>query len=408
MELRTGLMQDKSVTTIPARVFDPMHRARWIVAACATSVTAGIALLAVSPIVGFALMMLGVATALSWDLRFRRRARDRMLVCKPGSIHTPGSGLIRARDLEGATTARVGERVALVLAHRRRRRQPLILELADEASLDTICKSLGIGHHGFGYIDFVTEPARTESWSRVLGAIGVVSVLSMLAEPLIGFGALFLSLTAIVILAFVRLALPPPFARITSTGVFLPSGMFVPFRSIEHVELLADVMIFRVRTERGAPELRVPVRAVVRARHGMTRRELEHMAEQLRAASDRAHGQFKLKSVPEGLAVRLARGAAENDADWHARLDTLTLGAGYRALSAEPAELWALLEDPEAPTDVRAAAARVLRRIDKDTLRVRVKDVLATERDEATRARIADSIEEDDEPAPDSQSAAHS
>jgi len=82
----------------------------------------------------------------------------------------------------------------------------------------------------------------------------------------------------------------------------------------------------------------------------------------------------------------------------------------YRALSAEPPELWALLEDPEAPADVRAAAARVLHRVDKDALRVRVVEVLATVRDEDTRTRIADSISSDDdeEPAPDSQSAAHS
>jgi len=156
--------------------------------------------------------------------------------------------------------------------------------------------------------------------------------------------------------------------------------------------------------------MRLPIRAVKHARHGMTREELEHLTAQLRAASDRAHGRFRTKTAPEALASRLARNDGEKDADWHARLDTLAMGGGgYRALAVDPAELWALLEDPEAPADVRAGAARVLRRIDKDILRVRVKDVLATVREPETRARIADSIEEEDEePAPDSQSAAHS
>jgi len=132
------------------------------------------------------------------------------------------------------------------------------------------------------------------------------------------------------------------------------------------------------------------------------------MGAQIRAASDRAHGKFRTKSAPEALANRLARKENESDADWYARLDTLTISAGYRALSADPAEIWTLFEDPEAPADVRAGAARVLRRIDKDTLRVRVKDVLATVRDKETRVRIADSIEEEEEAPPDSQSAAHS
>ena len=404
-------MQDKSVTTIPARVFDPTRRALWLLAGGAMTFTVGVAMNATGVIGGSLLMLLGVATVLGWDLRFRRGARDRTIVCKPGSIRA-GFGLIHARDLEGATTARVGDHVALVLAHRGRRRHPIILELPDETALETVCKSLGIGHHGFGHIDFATLPSREEGYSRVFNAITMAAVLSLFVEALIplGMGVLVLSLVVLACLAFVRLTMPPPFARITSGGVFLPTGMFVPFPSIEDVQLLANEIVFKVRTDRGLPELRFPIGAVKYARQGMTRAELEHMVHQIRAASDRAHGKFRTKTEPEALAARLARKENENDADWHARLDTVAMaGAGYRALAADPAELWALLEDPEAPPDVRAGAARVLRRVDKETLRVRVKDVLATERDKATRARIADSIEEEEEEAPpDSQSAAHS
>jgi hypothetical protein len=219
-------MQDKSVTTIPARVFDPTRRARWLVAGGATLVAAGIGLLAASPIAGGYIVLLGIATALAWNLRFRHPVQDRLLVCKPGSIQVGSFGLIRARDLEGATTARVGDCVALVLAHRRRRRHPIILELADDDALATVCKSLGIGHHGFGQIDFLTQPSPLETASRVLSAIGIVASIAMLIEPLIPFAvvALFFVLAGVATLAMIHSALLQSFARITSAGVFLPSS----------------------------------------------------------------------------------------------------------------------------------------------------------------------------------------
>ena len=326
---------------------------------------------------------------------------------------SPGTGLIRARDLEGATTARVGDRVALVLSHRRRRRAPIILDLAGRSRVGPVRKSLGIGHHGFGHVDFEAYPSRLAGASRVLCAMAILAALAMLipnvAVIATGLIALFVLLSAIAVVAFTSVAMPPAFVRITSGGVFFPTGLFVPFQVIEDVQLLAGHFAFQVRTDRGVTELKLPVRAVRFERRGATRDELEHMAAQIRAAADRAHGKFALKSEPEALASQLARGKDESDSSWHARLDTIAIGqAGYRALSAEPTELWALLEDPEAHSDVRAGAARVLRRVDKDALRVRVAEVLATVRDKETRTRIADSIEEEEEPQPDSQSAAHS
>jgi hypothetical protein len=410
-------MQDqssKSITTIPARVFDAARRMRWLAFVGATMLALGIALAFAVPWAGFGLSIGGVVTLLAWDLRLRRRPRDRVLVCKAGSIRAPGTGLIRARDLEGATTARVGERVALVLAHRRRRRTPIILELADDAALDTICKSLGIGHHGFGHVDFITRSTSATRSQRIFAALGIVSVLAMLipVTEVIALAAMMfvVALTVIVSVAFARLASPPPFIRLTSGGLFLPNTMFVPFHVIEEVSLLADAISFSIRTDRGVVPLMVSVRDVTLEREGATREELEHMVAQIRAASDRAHGKVALKSQPETLAAQLAHGKDESAADWHARLDTLGLGgSGYRALSVEPAELWTLFEDPDATADVRAGAARVLRRLDKDALEIRVAGVLATVRDEQTRTRIAESIEEEeDAPVDSSQSAAHS
>ena len=403
-------MQDQSVTTLTARVFDSTRRSRWLVAAGASVFAGGLALFLAGAWGGLVAAALGLTTIFGWIARTRRRPRERRVVCKPGSIHA-GNGLIRARDLEGATTARVNDRIARVLAPKRRRHQPIILELADESALAAVSKSLGIGHHGFGHIQFSTQPTQAETVMRVLSAIAAFAVVGLFFESALPFAILTLvfAACALGLTVLVAQTFPPPFASILSGGVYLPTGLFVPFDVIEDVRLTPYAIAFRVRADHGSHELALPVRFATHARHGPTIEELEHIVAQIRAAVDRAHGRFTLKSAPEALAAQLARGKGESDADWHARLDTLGVGAaGYRALSAEPAELWALLEDPEAPADVRSGAARVLRRIDKNALKVRVAAVLAAVRDDETRARIADSIDEGDESPADPQSAAHS
>ena len=63
--------------------------------------------------------------------------------------------------------------------------------------------------------------------------------------------------------------------------------------------------------------------------------------------------------------VDVLRRNGESPRDWLARLDvtgqTLAAGAGYRGTTLDSEDLWAILEDPEAEPDLRAAAARVLR-----------------------------------------------
>ena len=320
-------MQDqssKSTTAIRARVFDPARRLHTLWLGGAAAMVGGIALATALPVwwIGYGTSMLGLVAVLAWEIRPRRRAADTMLTCMPGAIRTKQTGLIRARDIEGATTARIGERLALVLSHRRRRRAPIILELDDEPAADAIRKSLGVGHHGFGHIDFVPRPTSHEMTSRVVTIMAILSALAMLIpEPVVIAMAAFmlvLMLSLVVSVAIVRHAVPSPFARLTAGGVFLPTGMFVPFNVIEDVKVLASEVLFQIRTDRGVTSLKMPIKTVTMQRVGTTREELEHIVAQIRAASDRCHGQYTIKSEPEALAARLARGKDENDIDWHA------------------------------------------------------------------------------------------
>jgi hypothetical protein len=390
----------KSGTTITARVFDPAppnHTLIWL-----AMMFVGGVIGAFTPVPATGLAALAaVFLALVWDTRWRRGVRQRRITCKPGSLQIPRSGLIRAADLEGATTARFGDRISLVLAHRRRRRAPIVLDLPDEAALMTICKALGIGHHGFGHFDFVVQPptsTRLRYWANGLTLLSFAAAwIPPLTAP--ALGVLSFAAMASAIIALTRIGAFPRVVRLTSGGVFVPGVIqpdFLPFRAIDEVTLEPDAIVFRIESTSGTIRRRVPIKSTSWSPQGASRGELEHFVAQIRAASERAHGKFLLKSSPQTLAQQLARGEKELVGDWHARLDTLGIGGGYRGTTVEPQELWTLFEDPDALPDVRVAAARVLRRIARDEIRVRVADVLATVRDETTRARIAASLEDVD------------
>ncbi len=389
-------MEHQSSTKIEVTVFDPAPPAPLFTAlGVMLGATALLSVLVAGPTPLFALCL---AAIFAYDLRPRRRAKKTRVTCNAGSVRVPGRGLIRTRDIVGATTARVGARVALAIAHRRRGRTPLVLDLPDEAALASVCKSLGIGHNGFGQIDFITEPALHERARYLIDAIAAVTLaLSVVSGSSFG-GIAVIAVLAAIVVALVRFTSPPPFVRLTSAGVFVPraGSTFLPFHLIEDVVLDAKELTFHLESGADSVAHAVRVRTSRWSRQSCSRGELEQLVAQIRAAVDRAHGKFVFKPEPT-LAAQLERGERESIAEWRARIDTMGVGAvGYRATTIDAAELWLILEDPEAKADARAGAARILARLDRKALRVRVADVLATVRDDLVRARIADSIDEDE------------
>jgi hypothetical protein len=72
-----------------------------------------------------------------------------------------------------------------------------------------------------------------------------------------------------------------------------------------------------------------------------------------------------------------------------------TSSAGYRGHTLDTEDLWAILEDPEAEADLRAAAARVLRHSQKPETRQRIDAAVAAVRDDVTNRRLRIAIRDD-------------
>ena len=339
---------------------------------------------------------------LAWELRPRRRPRHTKLRCRPGVVRVPGVGSIRARDLVGATTCRHGTGVSLMLAHKRRQRRPIVIDLPSEDALLTVCRSLGIGHHGFGYVDVATRApvgSAFRFWSALASLVLTIVVFAGGAATTELAPFLSLALLGWVVAALATLGNQPPTLRLTSGGAFLPlpfGSTFVPFRDMERVELGRQALTFQHASPNGLTAQSVLVAPSRWSAHGPSRPELEHTAEQLRAAVDRAHGNYALKEQPEALASLLARGSHERLRDWHARLDTIGVGAGgYRATRRRRPRALDAPRGSRGTRDVRGAAARILARSDPEQLRVRVADVLAAVREQHERRRIAATIDEE-------------
>src|SRR5262249_54758348 len=99
--------------------------------------------------------------------------------------------------------------------------------------------------------------------------------------------------------------------------------------------------------------------------------------------------------------VDVLRRKGETAREWLVRLDMagqmLASGTGYRGNTLDTEDLWAILEDPEAEAELRAAAARVLRHA-PDT-RVRIDAAVAAVREESTNRRLRIAIRDDLEAA---------
>jgi hypothetical protein len=394
----------KTKTTVVATVFDATAPMRPLAAL-------GIALCTVGLLLPLPLLQVGFCTLFAWDLRPRRRPRATTIDCRGGWIRVAGLGVVHARDVLGATTARHEGRFTLLVAHKRRKHTPIIIDVADESALACITKSLGIGHHGFGEVGAVMRRAAADrfGWLTSFLAIPLFICSMVVSDPAsqdLVRSMLTLVLMACVFGVVVRLAARRPRVLLTGGGVFLPQasagipvvagGTFIPFGAIERVESAPDELRIHVAREYGPGPIRFAISPARWLRQAVSNGELAHILSQIRAASERAHGNYTLKHEAGTLTDLLRRQPSENLREWLARIDTLGVGAtGYRATELDQTELWSILEDPEADGDVRAASARVLTRIAPAAARLRVKDVLETVREPAVRTRIAASIDDD-------------
>jgi len=397
-----------AVTRIPARIVDPGGPLETRLLAPLVG-TVGFAIATALAMAGFA-SNATVGTALLvasvlWHFGTRVpkffSPRDATLEAFPGFLRIGAVHLGRflsAKGIHGATTSATPDGVALTIQPNYGR--PLTLVVRDYPTAQSILASLGVGHHGFGYVQWRLSPR----WHRTLvsladvaailiGWMPVVLVLwiarNNLVELLNGLGAV----------AILVLALPigvRAYARANAGAIgfdmlrlWLKQGTSVAWGEIRDAQIAPGGV--RVTLEDGRYEL------VAIPRGAMTADEQGVFVEQIRGSAQRAKGHGMRKEEP---ATRVDVLACNGEAvrHWLERVEMLARSmatTGYRSTSIDRSDLWTTVEDPEAATDLRAAAARVLVRVDPES-RVRIDAAFAASRDkiQAKRMRIV-ALEED-------------
>jgi hypothetical protein len=341
--------------------------------------------------------MVGFAAPL---LPKRRKFRKAQLEITPGRVRVRRAKElrpldVRARDVVGATTALTREgQLALVLSLKGRPYAPVVIRVADEKQATEVRRALGLGHDGTGSVGFETREAQGRiagRWLNLVGALGAGAI-ALAALDVVGAGVIALGVMAMMAGVFVGLpmflgggvgdaiALQADGVHILGTSHFAHSGGFaglggsryrmVAWSSIKSVVRVDDVLdLVLVGGE--------VVRIVPKSWFGPTKDAADALAQTLEDAVRRANGLAPQKELTAEALETLRRAQHERRGDWLARLDavgrTLTVGAGYRGSAFDEADLWRVVEDPDADADLRIAAARALS---------------AARREETTKTRI--------------------
>jgi uncharacterized protein with PIN domain len=340
----------------------------------------------------------------------QRKIRMAELECGPGYIDIRKAGTrnqrIYAKEIVGGTTARTANGLLVTLQHRGRE-EPITLEVANDAEAEKVRHALGIGHGGFGMIAWRTRSDSTRRAAfvgHILVAfttfITVAMTLAVSHDAGLAAGV-FLGMFGFIgaILAIVGWLsrAPEPSIVMTATGLDLktPRGWFrLPYDALQDIETQRAGFFFRVPepynsvfVERARPLMGGPSDG---AQHVIL--------SQLRAAAQRARGMGPQKNDVSGR-VDVLRRNGESPRDWLVRLDMagqmLVSGSGYRGNTLDSEDLWAVLEDPEAETELRAAAARVLRHSRSPSTRMRIASALAAVRDDSTNRRLRIAVRDD-------------
>jgi hypothetical protein len=386
---------------IPVRVCDP-GGPRWVSAAVPVL---GIALFALGALgpgdaqVRAPELLLGVAVLLGQGLlRLRFAPREGSLELDAGCIRVHAGALsqrIRAAEVRAASTSRTARGLALAIVKRDPRSRPVVLEVSTDEELESIRKSLHLGHFGFGELAWPTTspaggPIRSTFLALLAGGWAIMALAAACGSALISFAFAL----AVVPLSMISL-LDFLFGRagrvsLTTHAVTLiqPSGTYsASYRDILRVERGPQGLT--LSTNLGT--LLLPTRA-------MTDSEREHLQSQIECAAQRSLGRC---DPPPGVPAALSQLAprVEGKRAWLERIDaaaaSIVDGGAYRRAEFTTLDLWAALESPDAPAPLRAAAARVLARVVPDEARTRIGAALAAERDEDTRAQIRVALEED-------------
>ncbi len=385
-----------------ARLCDPLGP-RWlrtIAPALATTMVVAAPFAAGSSVVRVTIALLGAALFFGRRLfRPRFRPRDANVDVRAGSIRIANAGLldqyVQATDVLGASSARTTAGVALALVRRGAVERPLLLDFACEDDLAAVRRALGLGHFAFGEVSWPTKDRTTAlQGSTVLS----LAWLATAASAAFGFTTLGCAL-ALVVIPFTLAALllaclqDPRGPRVTLTAGGARLSDLPPWiPAIRYAEVLA------ARVDPTGVLLTTNAGPVMVSMGKSLPEEREHLAAQVLSAAARARGEGPPPpTLPPPLARLAPRG--ETARAWLQRVDgaaaSIAQAGAYRGYELDPKDLWLALESPDAPTRVRAAAARVLARVAPDEAKTRVANVLASDRDAHACAVIRVALEDD-------------
>jgi hypothetical protein len=295
---------------------------------------------------------------------------------------------VRAREIAAIHVARGAEGTSLALA--RKKGPPLFLELADERSAEAVASALRTAETAgdlrvparaggmFGELGFprgISPRDAIEALLRIAGAAAWIALYVSLGEG--PKEARFGIAAGIAMYAALALRAARPFLRPKLAVV--GGAIHVGKRAVVAAERVASARVTRAGVAIAlAAEGDAPARSIRVGLPGCTAAEREHVAAHLVAAARAAAGGEE--HLPEAAAsiASLRRGEGESARAWLTRLDDLGKGRDadpYRRAPLDRAELWAAAGDEAAPQDLRAAAARVLLRIDPGEARERVRAI---------------------------------
>lgn len=393
--------------TLSARVIDPAGPRWWRVAAAVGLVPLALLGLALplSALARVELMLAGVAwLALGRLVVPRLRGAPCVVETEPGAVSIRRAGArtqrIRASDLRAASTAAAAEgdgRHSLALVRYGHGDWPMWLAMQDAADVDRVRRALGVGHAGFGALEWPPRGGSFHVWPSVLDVVAaaawlVVAVAALLHAEVVAFtgalGAFAATVAALAAAASTRAhADAIQLSPYGLTVVAPPSKREWLWREVRRAHATAG----GVMVETAGGDQFVPLR-----RAGAEERAL--FAAQIDSAAARARGEGPPPpAVPASLAVLAPRD--ESARTWLERVDTAAATcldpAGYRQTGVEEDDLWTALERPDVPGPIRAAAARILARVRPYRAGPRIAQVLAQEHSESVRTRIRAALEED-------------
>jgi hypothetical protein len=338
---------------------------------------------------------------------------------QPGRLQISRRGIfgkrettIAARNVIGASTARVEERVNLALAVGPRSRHPVVIAFEKETDAALATKALGIGGNGFGVVVWERGPRavhRVAASVRVAASIYcfVICVLAKVSDPFAATLDVQSVSTLIVVgaLAFVLL-LPLVIARRTTA---LNNLGVVNFE--DRIQLLRWSTIASIRLENSHFVMDRVVRGndarhdLMTARIPFVKRSLflpglddvdtALILDHVSAASERARLGIEPESHQQVRAL-LAKKDRETNAAWVRRIDDLA--ESWRVSPPRYGEsvtysqaLWQAVEDHDCEETLRALAARMLAKLDPEAAPPKLRVIAEAIRipHQASRIRIA-------------------